>query len=190
LVFDLILVLIFVFLLWRGWRKGLIRMALNLACLIVALFITFFARDAITNLAMRLPFAERLTERVQEGVDTVTYGIANLPFVSGAIDTVVYSAAFIIMQIIVMVIVFAIATLLLGLLARLLQRLLSIVKLGFLDRSIGLVLGGLKGYIIVYFVTLGAFALSIFWPWLARTMLGSALAGNLINPLALIAMLF
>ena len=186
MIYDLILLLLFLAAIFRGWHKGGIKTLFSLLTYIISFAIAFGCRNIIANWAMKLPFAAKISEWVNSGASAAVGEASKLPFISGGITTGANSLTYFILQIISVIAVFIIVAIILGIIAKILTAVINFIRLGFLNRILGAVLGAVNGYIIIYIFTLIFFAISGWFPWIAKIMVGSHFANNLPNPISLI----
>ncbi|GHV16787.1 hypothetical protein FACS189425_01710 [Clostridia bacterium] len=184
--FDFLLVAIFALALLRGWRKGFITMAFGAASLIIALVISFSMRESITKFAMTLPFAQKISEAIAKSAHDFSGGLANLPFVSSALDSQANTLTYTIVQVLSIIAVFVVVFVVLGLLSKFLNSLIRFVHLNFINRIAGLAIGIINGYILMCLFSMLFFALGAIVPQLNGFMTNSFLAHNLPSPLKLL----
>ncbi|MDR1101853.1 MAG: CvpA family protein [Clostridiales bacterium] len=190
MIFDIILIIIFALAILRGWQKGFIRMAFGAVSLILAIIISFCFRTPIANFAMTLPFAQKISDAISNTASDAAGEWSNLSFVSDAMNTQVSSLTYIIVQILSVCAVLLIVFILLRILSGFLTGFMRLVHLTFLNRIAGMAIGVVNGYILIFLVTMGCFAVSVFVPWLGAAMSASFLANNLPNPISLFMNLF
>jgi len=186
MIFDIILILIFLAAIFRGWHKGGIKTLFSFLTYIISFVIAFSCRNWLAGLAMKLPFAAKISEWVNSGASAAVGEASKLPFISSGITTGANSLTYFILQIIAVIAVFIIVAIILGIIAKILTAVINFIQLGFLNRILGAVLGALNGYIIIYIFSLIFFAISGWFPWIAKIMIGSHFANNLPNPINLI----
>ena len=186
MIFDILIILIFLLAIFRGWHKGGIKTLFSFLTYIISFAIAYSCRNWMATWAMKLPFAAKISEWVNSGASTAVGEASKLPFISGGIASGADSLTYFIMQIISVIVIFIIVALILGIIAKILTKVINFIQLGFLNRILGAILGAFKGYIIVYIFSLIFFAISGWFPWLANIIIGSHFANNLPNPISLI----
>ncbi|MCL2739623.1 MAG: CvpA family protein [Oscillospiraceae bacterium] len=185
MIFDIIIISLFVFITWRGWHKGGIKTVFGFLTYLVSFIIAFSCRNFFANFFMQFPFAQKINDWVTSGMNETFGEASKLPFISSGLAEGAENLTFLILQIISIIIVFVIVALVLGLVARILTKIIKVLRLGILNRVLGGIVGAAKGYILIYIITLLSFSISGWWPWLAKSMIGSLLINNLQNPITL-----
>jgi len=189
MVLDIILILVFILTVWRGFRKGFISAILKFACFIVAGLLCYFFRDTIGDFAMKLPLATRIGEMVKNALINNAGKISEIPFIGEGLINTAESITRIIVTIIACLVIFIILVVIFNLLAKLLRKILKAIKLGFLDDILGGVLGAVNGYIIVYVIILAMTALAPISSMAYNAITKSMLVYFIPNPIELWVML-
>ncbi len=178
LIYDVVVLAILVFALWRGWHKGLLLSLCGLAVVVVSFLCAGFLADTLDD-PLSQSLTPKLTERIEEQfnaaaqqdpgappqslADTLRemgglYAVAadTLDDVGDDIHAAATQAAQAVATSIVYIIVFALAFLLLVILLTLLLHGLDLVAklpgLNFFNQLGGGVIGLIKGVIILYVV--------------------------------------
>ncbi|MDR0930232.1 MAG: CvpA family protein [Clostridiales bacterium] len=180
---DIILILFFILFLFKGYRRGFIAMLLNFASLIVAILSAYLFHGVVADKFMASGLGISLEQKVaavMQGSDpskfqtllpteqitqslshTIAYGIAN------ALSMVlIFLVVLIIAKIVCIFLNFAIKT----------------IRLGFINKLAGVLLGGVNGYIAIYVVIMLLAAISPFNTWLANGMNNSIVVKIIPNP--------
>ena len=180
-MFDIILILIILFTIWRGWKRGAIMTLLKLFSYILALVIVFFARNPITDFAMNTGLAGFVRSNlVKENAD-----LPKLPFVGDIVTSMAEGAVRIIVMFIAMAIVFIIILVLFHLLLRLLNRVLAFLKIGGVDKFLGAILAVFPAYIVAYVAILLTTATSPISAWAHHAVETSTLMAVIPTPLGI-----
>ena len=190
MIFDIIIILIFITSIWRGWKRGGIKSIFSFLTFIISFAIAFGCRNWIATWAMKLPFAAKISEWASNGASAAVGEASKLPIISSGISSGAENLTYLILQIISIIVVFLIVSIVLGFVAKLLTKIIKFVHLGFLNRILGAIVGALSGYIIIYIITLIAFALSGWIPAIAHSMNGSMIVNKLPNPITLLGNIF
>ena len=190
MIFDIIIILIFLAAIWRGWHRGGIKAIFSLLTYILSFAIAFGCRNFITDWAMKLPFATKISAWASSGASAAIGEASKLPIISDGITSGAGNLTYLILQILSIIIVFFIVSIILGLIAKLLTKIIKFVHLGFVNRILGGAIGIINGYILAYIITLIAFAISSFIPGLAHNLNASYFAHHLPNPITLLRNIF
>ena len=190
MIFDIIIALIFLSAIWHGWRKGGITAIFGLLTFIISFAVAFGFRNIITDWAMKLPFAAKISEWAASGASSAVGQASKLPIISNGITSGAENLTHIILQILSIIVVFLIVSIILGIIAKILTKIIKFIHLGFVNRILGAVVGILNGYIFAYIITLIAFAISGWLPIIAQSLNVSYFAHHLPNPITLVSNIF
>jgi len=190
MIFDIIIILIFLSAIWRGWKKGGIKTVFSLLTFIISFAIAFGCRNFLATWAMKLPFATKISEWASNGASSAVGEISKLPIISSGISNGANGLTYLILQILSIIVIFVIVSVVLGIVAKILTKIIKFVHLGFVNRILGGLLGIINGYIFAYIVTLIAFALSGWIPGIAHSLNASYFANHLPNPITLLSNIF
>jgi len=185
MIYDIIIILLFLLCIYRGWHRGGIKAIFSFLTYLISFIIAFSCRNFLANIFLNLPFAQKINDWVISGASETFGEASQLPFISSGIANGAENLTYFVLQIISIVIIFVIVAIILSVISKILTKILKILNLGILNKILGGVIGLIKGYILIYIISLAAFALSGWWPWLAKSMIGSVLINNLQNPITL-----
>lgn len=186
MLLDVILIIIFLFCVWRGWHKGLITTVFSIVKFALPLIIAIFFRTPLTNWAMTLPLADKVSIAVASRASELTNGATDLSLVSAATAGSVHAITYSIMQAISILAVFLLTSIICFIISRFLTVIANTLKLKPVNKIGGLVFGAIKGYLVVYVVALLALAAVGLFPSFGTVTLNSFLIKSLPNPLELI----
>lgn len=186
MLLDVILIIIFLFCIWRGWHKGLISTVFSIIKFALPLIIAIFFRTPLTNWAMTLPLAEKVSIAVASRASDLTNGATDLSLVSAATTSSVHAITYSIMQAISILAVFLLTSIICLILSRFLTIMANTLKLKAINKLGGIAFGAIKGYLVVYVTALLALAAVGLFPGFGTITLNSYFIKNLPNPLELI----
>ena len=185
MLFDLIIILIFLSSVTHGWYRGGIRAIFSFLTYLISFVIAFSCRNLLATIFLNMPLGKEIGDWVSNSMGTVFDEASKLPFISSGIADGAENITYFILQVISILIIFLIVAIILSFIAKILTKIIKIIKLGFLNKILGGIIGAIKGYILIYIIALVCFVLAGWWPWLAKSMVGSYLANNLQNPITL-----
>ncbi|WP_461246617.1 CvpA family protein [Treponema sp. R6D11] len=184
MILDIILIVIFLGCVTRGWHKGGIASILKLLSIVISFALVFFFRDAITDIAMKTPLGNLVKGKVAGSANAyLTH-----PLFGGIIAQGAKNISRVVVMVVAMVISFFVLWFALSFVAKILTGVLGFLKLGVFNKTVGALFGAANGYICVYVTMLITMALSPIVSWIHGLTSSSSLINIIPSPLALFSL--
>ena len=193
MIFDLILVLIFLSSVLLGWRKGLIKSILNLFGTLISFGIAYLLWSNVAGVVSKTAIGRSISDfanKIVDGLDLAKF-VSSLPIPKALVSMVTAGAeealppvlAQFFVSGISMLIVFVSVMIILRIAAFVLVTIFKLPVLNFFNKIGGILIGALSGWLWCYlFIMLSTFLIP-FVPPLQMFMKGSALLGVFSKPL-------
>ena len=158
---DLIIILVALLHIRKGWKKGGLAAIFNIAIYIIAIGGAFALKEVITNIAMRTSLATWVRGHVTKS----TPDVANIPFIGEAVVNTAENVTRTIVMILSVLILFVILIIIFKLILRILLSLLKSIRLLGANKLLGAIIAVIPAYITIYVIVILATVLSPVLPW-------------------------
>ena len=155
MIYDVILLLILGFFAWRGKKRGLVASVLGFFTVILSYLVSGFVAKPLGDMFKNTDYYDILLQKIAEFVpkQTVPEGLGILnSVISDTSKAVAGTMAEAVANIIIYVLSFIIVYLIIKTVLKFINSVFKLPGLNFLNRTGGLILGTLTGFLLVYVV--------------------------------------